>query len=108
MNTSLTIPHLQVLWVVGALERLATIGMLDPDVRYHVSQEHVDTFLAVDDLRNELFPYEEVIGTIFKAITNDLDEAPDDDEIEVITTLILEYKNNRTEMVKYAMSNSHD
>lgn len=108
MNTSLTIPDLQVLWVIGALERLATLGMLNPDVPYHVSQEHVDTFIAVDDLRNELFPHEEVIGTIFKAITNDLDETPDDDEIEAITVLILEYKNNRTEMVKYAMSNSND
>lgn len=103
---NMTIDEMKVLWVVGALERLGTLGMLNPDVPYKLTSDAIDSFVAIDDLRDKLFPYEEEIGFIFKSLSNNLDAPAQEDEVDDIIELILEYKNNRTEMFKYAMRNA--
>lgn len=44
-----------VFWVVGALERLATLGFLDPDVPWQVAQEKVQDWVELDNNRFSTF-----------------------------------------------------
>jgi hypothetical protein len=102
---NLTINECKVLWVVGAAERLATLGMLSPDVPLKLSADAVDDFIEIDNHRDKLFPNDFEIAQIFKAIAKTENEYEvDDEDTNSIIDLILEYKNNRTEIVKYALS----
>jgi len=105
MQKQLTIPEMQVMWVVGATERLATLGMLSPDVPLKLSADAVDTFIAIDNHRDILFQSDSQIAEIFQAIAKqESDEEVSNGEMKQIIELILEYKNHRTELVKYALS----
>lgn len=102
---NLTIDECKVMWVVGAAERLATLGMLSPDIPVKLSADAVDNFIEIDEHRNLLFPNDFEIAQIFKAIARSENEVEvEEEEINQIIDLILEYKNNRTEIVKYALS----
>ena len=101
----LTIDECKVLWIVGAAERLATLGMLSPDIPVKLSADAVDNFIEIDEHRNLLFPNDFEIAQIFKAIAKSENEVEvEEEDINQIIDLILEYKNNRTEIVKYALS----
>jgi len=102
--TELNIMEIKVLWVVGALERLASFGFLGKDVPIQLTSEAIDDFITIDENRHEIFADEDEIGEIFKCVIGDDDVECADDEIQPIIDLILEYKNNRTEMVKYVLS----
>jgi hypothetical protein len=102
--TELNIMEMKLLWVVGALERLSSFGFLDKDVPFQVTSKAIDAFISIDEYRHEIFTDEDEIGEIFNAIIGDDDVTCTDDHIQPIVDLILEYKNNRTEMVKYALS----
>ena len=102
---NLTIPEMKLLWIVGAAERLATLGMLSPDIPLNLSADAVDYFVEIDNHRNLLFPNDFEIAQIFKVIARSENEFEvEEKEINQIIDLILEYKNNRTEIVKYALS----
>jgi hypothetical protein len=60
MTKTNTIECNQVLWVVGALERLATLGMLTTPPHV-VSSGAIDLFIDLDDARYVLFPDNQVI-----------------------------------------------
>ena len=93
------------IWVIGVAERLATLGMLSPDIPLKLSADAVDYFVEIDNHRNLLFPNDFEIAQIFKAIARSENEFEvEEKEINQIIDLILEYKNNRTEIVKYALS----
>jgi hypothetical protein len=105
MNRNLSIDECKVLWVVGAAERLATLGMLSPDIPLRLSSDAVDDYLEIDNHRDILFKSDFEVASIF----NELAQIENDEEVEPenmrqIVNLILEYKNNRTEIVKYALS----
>lgn len=103
MNLNLT--EIQVLWVVGATERLATLGFLNSDVPIRVSSDAIDLFIEIDNHRDKVFPYDETIGSIFRAMVKaECDEEIPEDDLNHMIDLILEYKNNRTELVKRALS----
>ena len=101
----LTIDECKVMWVVGAAERLATLGLLSPDVPLKLSADAVEDYLEIDNHRDQLFESDFEIVQIFKAIANSENghEVSDEDTKNVID-LILEYKNNRTDIVRYALS----
>jgi hypothetical protein len=102
---NLTINECKMIWVIGAAERLATLGMLSPDIPLKLSADAVDNFIEIDEHRNLLFPNDFEIAQIFKAIARSENEFEvEEKEINQIIDLILEYKNNRTEIVKYALS----
>lgn len=102
---NLTIPEMKLLWIVGAAERLATLGMLSPDIPLKLSADAVDNFIEIDEHRNLLFPNDFEIAQIFKAIARSENEFEvEEEDTNQIIDLILEYKNNRTEIVKYALS----
>lgn len=105
MNAQLTIDDCKVMWVVGAAERLATLGMFNSDVPLQLTAEAVDTFIEIDKYRDKLFPNDFEVAQIFKVMaTCESAEEIEDDDMSRMIDLILEYKNNRTELVKYALS----
>jgi hypothetical protein len=105
MKMYLTVPEMKVMWVVGAAERLATLGMLSSDIPMKLTPDAVDYFIEIDNHRNLLFPDDFEIAQIFLAIAKAENECEvSDDDMNDIIKLILEYKNNRTELVKYALS----
>lgn len=101
----MTISEIKILWVVGALERLATLGMLSSDIPLKLTPDAVDDYIEIDNHRNLLFSDDFEIAQIFLAIAKAENECEvSDDDMNQIIKLILEYKNNRTELVKYALS----
>jgi hypothetical protein len=102
---NLTVNECKVLWVVGAAERLATLGLLSPDVPMKLTAEAVDDFIEIDENVNLLFPNDFEIASIFRQIASSENEYEvDKEDTNQVIRLILEYKNNRTELVKYALS----
>jgi len=104
MNAQLSIDECKVMWVVGALERLATLGLIGPDIPLQLTGSALDDYLQIDEHRELLFESDFEIASIFTAIVNDESKNTDPDEIKPLIELLLEYKNNRTEIVKYALS----
>lgn len=105
MSCNLPIDQCKVLWVVGAAERLATLGMLSPDIPLRLTTEAVDDFIEIDNYRDILFESDFEIASIFNAVAKSANEREvESDDLRKIVDLILEYKNNRTEIVKYALS----
>jgi hypothetical protein len=105
MNAQLSVDECKVMWVVGAAERLATLGMLSPDIPLRLSADAVDDYLEIDNHRDILFESDFEVASIFNALASDVnDEEVEPDDLRDIVDLILEYKNNRTEIVKYALS----
>lgn len=92
------------MWVVGALERLATLGLIGPDVPLKLSADAVEDYIQIDEHRELLFESDFEIASIFTELANDEAENTNPDDIKPIIELLLEYKNNRTEIVKYALS----
>lgn len=104
MNAQLSIDECKVMWVVGALERLATLGLIGPDVPLKLSADAVEDYIQIDEHRELLFESDFEIASIFTELANDEAENTNPDDIKPIIELLLEYKNNRTEIVKYALS----
>jgi hypothetical protein len=101
MTKTNTIECNQVLWVVGAIERLATLGMLETPLV--VSSGAIDLFIDLDDARYVLFPDNQVITEIVGTLIYDYNRSVDVDLIEGITHLVLDYKDNRDRIMKYAL-----
>ena len=106
MNAQLSIDECKVMWVVGALERLATLGLIGPDVPLQLSGSAVEDYLEIDEHRELLFESDFEIASIFTALANDEcdPEVQDPEDTKPIIDLLLEYKDNRTEIVRYALS----
>jgi len=103
MNAQMTVDECKVMWVVGALERLATLGLIGADIPLKLTANAVEDYLEIDEHRELLFDSDFEIASIFNAIANDETDT-DPDDIKPMIELLLEYKNNRTEVVKYALS----
>jgi len=105
MNAQLTVDECKVMWVVGALERLATLGMIGPDIPLKLSSNAVEDYLEIDEHRQLLFDSDFEIATIFTALANDEcdPEIQDPDDLKPIIDMLIEYKDNRTEIVRYAL-----
>ena len=104
---NLNVNECKVLWVVGAAERLATLGLLSPDIPMKLTAEAVDDFIEIDENVDLLFPNDFEIASIFRQIASSENEYEvDKEDTNAVIRLILEYKNNRTELVKYALSHA--
>jgi len=105
MNAQLSIDECKVMWVVGALERLATLGVIGPDIPLQLSADAVEDYIEIDNHRNLLFESVFEIASIFTQLVKcECEDEPSPDDIDSIVNLILHYKNNRTEIVKFALS----
>lgn len=102
---NLSVSESKVLWVVGALERLATLGLLSSDIPLTLTADAIDDYMEIDEYRHQLFPNDFEITQIFKAIANSSNEREvEPEDMNDVIDLLLKYKNNRTEIVKYALS----
>ena len=105
MNAQLSIDECKVMWVVGALERLATLGLISSDIPLALTADAIDDYMEIDEYRDQLFPNDFEITQIFKGIANSSNEREVElEDMNDVIDLLLEYKNNRTEIVKYALS----
>ena len=106
MNAQLSIDECKIMWVVGALERLATLGLIGPDIPMKLTSDAVDDYLQIDEYRELLFSSDFEVANIFTAIANEEcdPELQDPDDLKPVIELLIDYKNNRTDVVKYALS----
>ncbi len=102
MNAQLSIDECKVMWVIGALERLATLGLIGPDIPLRLSSDAVEDYMQIDDHREHLFDSDFEIINIFTELADTEDQDPD--QIKPVIELLMQYKNNRTDIVKYALS----
>ena len=83
------------MWVVGALERLATLGYFSK-IPYRIPSNNIDTFLEIDEERFSLFDsQEDFVSVIIGVIGKDFDI----ETIETICKLVWDYKEQRTKLV---------
>jgi hypothetical protein len=107
MSCEFSIEECKVLWVVGALERLATLGALNSDIPIRLTQDAIDDYIQIDNDRHYLFESDFEIAQIFRAIANDHNEDEVDEEgVCDVIELLLHYKNDRVEIVKECLSHS--
>jgi hypothetical protein len=94
----------KLLWVCGALERLATLGFIGPPP-YTVSQDTIDLFLQLDEDRNRLFPDNTELKYILESILKEINGESDEDTLNGLYVLLTDYKDNREKIVKYSLEN---
>jgi len=106
MNAQMSIDECKVMWVVGALERLATLGLIGPDIPLKLSSNAIEDYLEIDENRELLFESDFEIASIFTALADDEcdPEIQDPNDYKPIIDLLIQYKDNRTQIVKYALS----
>jgi hypothetical protein len=98
-----TIINYQVFWVIGALERLATLGLIERPPLV-VSQETVDSFVLLDEMRDGIFSSNDKIRDIVASLVMSYNTDYDSRVIDDLYFLLTEYKDNRTKIVKYALT----
>lgn len=91
--------QIQILWMVGALERLATLGILEA-TPYKVSQSGLDSYLLIDEHRDNLFYDNEQMKELLKVILVSENGSHDQELLDSLFHFLKEYKDNRTEFVK--------
>lgn len=101
--TDFNVSEMKVMWVIGALERLATLGLVDPNIPFKVSQDGLEIYLEADENRNTLFNSDYEVAEIFKALSKQ-ENVKESEHVGDMILLLMEYKNNREELVKYALS----
>ena len=95
----------QVFWVVGAAQRLANLGLLDA-VPIGIAMEKNDEWIELDKTRQFLFENDFEIASIFYAlVTNDgkLEDNYDESTFDNMTQVLIDYKDNRIELVRCAL-----
>lgn len=95
------------LWIFGALERLQSLGFMNGPM-YRVAPKAIDMFIEIDESRDFLFPNDEEVIDLFKLVVKmESEEQPDEVEMNQLCELLLEYKNNRDVMMKFALEHSY-
>lgn len=91
----------QVFWVFGVLERLANLGFIE-NPPFHIAPEKIDFFLEIDSYCQILFDSDEQFDSLLKLICKDTG-IDDNDQIASITQIARDYKDNRDELIKFAL-----
>ena len=103
-NPNLSINDLKVMWVVGAAERLGTLGIFNSDVPLRISSEHIDTFIKIHEMRNIIFENDNEVATIFEVMARtESSEIISEENMKTMIKMILEYKNNPNRIVKKSL-----
>ena len=101
----MTIGELRMMWVIGAAERLATLGLMGGDIPARIAAEGVETYMEIDDKRQFLFDNDYQLAECFTVAADCLSaEQIGKDDMNKMIELLLEYKNNRTELVRHVLS----
>jgi hypothetical protein len=102
---TMSIREMKLLWVFGALERMATLGLIQ-EPPYRVTQDTIDLYLQIDEHRNDLFPDDSELKQIMTYLIKEEQGHADPDVIGGFYVLLKDYKNERERLVKYALSHS--
>ena len=103
MTMTMDLPKIQILWVVGALERLATLGILE-STPLKVSQSGLDSYLLIDEHRDKLFYDNEQMKDLLKYILISENGTYDQELHNDLFRLLKEYKDNRTDFMRKSLS----
>lgn len=103
MMTFTNLIKVQVFWVTGALERLATLGLL-AETPYVVSKQAIDIFIELDEHRDRLFQSNDQMKELLSVMLKVENGVEDKQLLDDIFTLLKDYKDNREHIVKYALS----
>jgi hypothetical protein len=97
--------EMKLMWVYGALERLVTLGLIY-QAPYKIAQEAIDVYLILDDMRDKLFPEDSELKEILRFIMSSTTKNVDNNVLDEMYVLLVQYKNNREDIVKYALEHS--
>lgn len=98
-----SVSEMKVFWVVGAMERLATLGFLEsPPLT--ISQESIDLFLEVDEIREGLFSDENELKNIIEALVKSHNHCCDKQLVNDLFHLVRDYKNERARVFKAGLT----
>ncbi len=105
MNT-LTINQCKEIWIVGAVQRLFSLGYLSGNMPFWIDSQGIDDFLEIDEHRMFLFPDESVITDIFEHLMSKVDHNLNPENFETVVDILIAYKNDRENLVKHALCHS--
>lgn len=94
----------QLVWAFGVLERLANLGFLENPAMF-VGQENIDLFLEIDSYCDILFDNDEQFNSLFKRICKDMGITESKD-VFTVTELARSYRDDRTNLIRFALNNS--
>lgn len=98
----MTATEAQIFWIIGALERLATLGFIQ-EPPYQVSQMGIDMFVQLDELRDKLFVDNEEMKNILSVMLKSENGVHNEDLLDGMYVLLKDYKDDRSRIVKYAL-----
>jgi hypothetical protein len=90
----------RIIWVVGALERLARLGFFD-EIGYTISDDLIDFYYDLDETREYLFDHDQEIMSILIALMEESNLSST--VVQEIYQLVVNYKNERNHVFSYAM-----
>jgi hypothetical protein len=94
----------QVFWMFGVFERLAHLGYLQ-DPPFHITEDYIDFFLEIDSYCQILFDSDEEFCKLVGLVCKDAGVV-DPEQVTTITHLARDYKDNREQLVKFALSHN--
>lgn len=97
-----SVAELKVFWVVGALERLATLGFLQ-NPPLNISSDAIDMFIEVDEIRQGLFQSDDELKSLLGALVRSHNSNYDEQLVTDLFCLVNDYKNDRSRLFKAAM-----
>ena len=102
LNTaSFSMEDKAILWVFGVLERLANLGYLE-NPPYHICPDRIDLFEEFDSYCQCLFESEAEFEDLLERICQSV-ALVDEEQIEVVTQLVRDYRDNRVQLAKFAL-----
>lgn len=94
----------QIVWLIGATERLASLGLLEETPLKLSNEKAIDLFLEIDKSRHVLFKDDFEMAQILNHVVKETcEEETDIDVVNALVELILEYKNNRYKLAQRAL-----
>lgn len=93
--------HKQIFWAFGVFERLANLGYIE-NPPFHIAEDKIDFFLEIDDYCKILFDNDEEFNSLIRLVCKDAG-VTDDEEVDTVTQLARDYKDNRSRLVKFAL-----
>ena len=91
----------QVFWIFGVFERLANLGYLH-NPPFHIAEEKIDFFLEIDSYCQLLFDSDEEFESLVMLVCRDAN-VTDPEQVAIFTHLARDYKDNRDQLVKFAL-----
>jgi hypothetical protein len=97
------IAEFQVMYLIGVLERLSTLGFLAAPP-YNISQEGIDTFIQLDENRYNLYTDSSQVKELLRVLLKSENGVDDPELLDNMFSLVKDYIYNRELIVKFGLS----